>query len=441
MGDEPSFKVVVWNTRGLNDPARRTAVRVAVGDAGASVVCVSESKLQSVTSFDIVECFGPRFDGFVYLPALGTAGGVIIAWCTDDVNVLASREDRFSLSIQLSHANGHPGTEWWLTAVYGPTADDLKPVFLDELRAIRAAITGPWAIAGDFDLILDARDKSNARLNRRSMDMFRRCINDLELRESTLLGRRYTWSSEREMPTLAKLDRWFGSVEWDDLYPEASLTAMSSSLSDHCPILMSSASSLPLKRRFRFESFWTKLDGFLEEVDALWGKDAVSLNPFINIDRKLRNLSRGLQRWSQRKVGSIRDLMLMANELIARLEVAQESRPLSSDECGLRRGLKLRVLGLASLERTIARQRARVAGLRAGDANAQYYRVLASKRRRRDHVASLRMGTRVASDQAAKEELATEFYVGLLGTPRAREFDLDLGAVGLQPVDLAGLEA
>jgi hypothetical protein len=46
----------------------------------ASVMCVSESKLQRVSAFDIVECFGPRFDGFVYLPAVGTAGGVIVAW-------------------------------------------------------------------------------------------------------------------------------------------------------------------------------------------------------------------------------------------------------------------------------------------------------------------------------------------------------------------------
>jgi hypothetical protein len=242
------------------------------------------------------------------------------------------------------------------------------------------------------------------------------------------------------MPTMAKLDRWFGSVEWDDLHPEASLTALSSSLSDHCPILMTSASSLPLKRRFRFESFWTKLDGFLDEVAALWASGPVSENPLFNLDRKLRCLSRGLQRWSQRKVGSIRDLMLMANELISRLDVAQESRALSPDEGGLRCGLKRRVLGLASLERTIARQRARVAGLRAGDANAQYFRVLASKRRRRDHIASLRMGSQVASDQAAKEALATEFYVALLGTPRPRDFDLDLGAMGLQPIDLSGLE-
>jgi hypothetical protein len=131
----------------------------------------------------------------------------------------------------------------------------------------------------------------------------------------------------------------------------------------------------------------------------------------------------------------------MANELILRLDVAQESRALSADELGLRRGLKKRILGLASLERTISRQRARVAGLSDGDACAQYYRILSSKRRRRNFISSLRLGDRVASDQSNKEALATDFYVSLLGTARPRDFDLSLHAVGLQPVDLAGLEA
>jgi hypothetical protein len=230
---------------------------------------VSESKLHSVNAFDIVECFGPCFDGFVYLPAVGTAGGVIVAWCTDDVEVLASGTDQFSVSVQLSRAGGAAGWAWWLRAVYGPTVEDRKAAFLDELRAIHATLPGPWVVAGDFNLIVEARDKNNAWLNRRLMAMFRRFLNDLELRESNLLGWLYTWSNEREAPMMAKLDRWFELVEWDDLHPDASLSALSSSLSDHCPILMSMAISLPLKWHFWFESFWLKLDGFHEMVAAV----------------------------------------------------------------------------------------------------------------------------------------------------------------------------
>jgi hypothetical protein len=45
--------------------------------------------------------------------------------------------DGFSVSVQVSMDGCAP---WWLSAVYGPTADGLKPTFLDELRSLRLAI-------------------------------------------------------------------------------------------------------------------------------------------------------------------------------------------------------------------------------------------------------------------------------------------------------------
>ena len=202
--DVQNLNIAVWNPRGLNNRARRLVVKAAVADAMASVVCVTESKLHTVTPFVINETFGARFDGFAYLPAVGTDGGVLVAWASEDVCVHSCRTDRFSVSINLSVVGGEP---WWLTTVYGPTVDALKADFLAELRSLRAALPGPWAVAGDFNLIIEARDKNNVNVNRRTMGMFRRCINDLELKEATLLDRRYTWSNAREQPTLVKLDR------------------------------------------------------------------------------------------------------------------------------------------------------------------------------------------------------------------------------------------
>jgi exonuclease III len=179
-------RIVVWNVRGLNDPSRRTVVRVVVADAAVSVVCLSESKLETVSAYTVGETLGPRFDHHVYLPTVGTAGGIVVTWCSADVRVLAQRVDDFSISIHLELEGGTP---WWLTTVYGPTSEDRKAAFLDELRALRAALAGPWAIAGDFNMITDARDKNNSNLNRRAMAQFRALLNDLELRESCLLGR------------------------------------------------------------------------------------------------------------------------------------------------------------------------------------------------------------------------------------------------------------
>jgi hypothetical protein len=48
-------------------------------------------------------------------------------------------------------------------------------------------------------------------------------VNDLDLKEIPLLGRRYTWSNEREAPTLIKLDRVLCTIEWEAMYPEVIL--------------------------------------------------------------------------------------------------------------------------------------------------------------------------------------------------------------------------
>jgi hypothetical protein len=335
---------------------------------------------------------------------------VIVEWKCEDVRVLQTRTDRFSVFVELST----PGSAaWWLTAVYGPTCDDLKGVFLDELRMLRATLQGPWAVTGDFNLIVDARDKNTPVVNRRSLNMFRRCLNDLELKESTLLGRRFTWSNERASPTLVKLDRWFVSLEWDELHPSATLTALSSSLSDHCPIFMSTAVEPQVGKRFRFERFWLSLDGFADTVKDLWDNvndDSPPANPLLRLAHKLRHTSRGLESWSRRKTGSIRDLILVANEIILRLEVAQESQPLATAEIDLRRSLKLKILGLASLERTIARQRARVAGIKAGDASAQFFRILATGRRQRNCINSLRSGDHVVVGLEDKLRMADVYF-------------------------------
>jgi hypothetical protein len=126
--------------------------------------------------------------------------------------------------------------------------------FLPANDPVPAVFTGCWAVVGDFNLLLDPADKNNALLNRCSMERFRRLLNDQELKVQPLVGWRYTWSNERRTPTMEKLDRWF-SVDWDANHPECLLQVLLSSISDHCPIMMSTNFSMHRKARFHFQSF------------------------------------------------------------------------------------------------------------------------------------------------------------------------------------------
>jgi len=243
--------------------ALRNAVRDVILSSRADLVCLQGTKVAAVNQFFLCSVFGSDFDKFVLLPAAGTRGGIIIAWKSAAVQVISSHVDTFSVSV---HVMEEEGRNWWLTGVYGPQEDNDKLTFLQELRDVRALCAGPWVIAGDFNLIYQAADKNNNNLNRAMMGRFRRFLDDLELKEITHLGRKFTLSNERDNPTLVRLDRAFCSVEWEDIFPDAVLQSATAGVSDHCLLLLGLHVCPRGKRRFHFESFWPKMPGFLDAV-------------------------------------------------------------------------------------------------------------------------------------------------------------------------------
>ena len=299
---------------------------------------------------------------------------------------------------------------------------------------------GLWMVAGDFNLIVDPEDKNQGVLHRAMMGRFRRTLSLLELKEVYLNGRRFTWSNERQQPTLEKLDRVFTTVDWEDWFPDAFLSVDSSGPSDHCPLVLSLAPDLRIGRRFQFQSFWTKAEGFLDVVQEAWSSVGHEINPFKRLDLKLRATAKCLSRWSCRFIGNIKLQILMANELILRLDVAMESRALSEAERGLRRVLKGKLLGLASLERSLARQRARVLWLREGDACTKFFHLHASHRRRQNFIGHLVVDGVRQTDHEVKAEAVDSFFDSLLGTEVDREVSLDLDFLRLPTVDLTHLE-
>jgi endonuclease/exonuclease/phosphatase family metal-dependent hydrolase len=120
--------------------------------------------------------------------------------------------------------------------VYGPQGDVLKTMFLEDLNTRRAHCPGPWMILGDFNMILRASEKNNTNLNRTMMNKFRSFVDNNELKELYMHGRRFTWSNEREVPTMTKIDRVLVSVDWDMEYQDGLLQALSTGVSDHAPL-------------------------------------------------------------------------------------------------------------------------------------------------------------------------------------------------------------
>jgi len=193
---------------------------------------------------------------------------------------------------------------------------------------------------GDFNPIYQARDKNNRNLNLRRMRQFRAALSFCELREIHLQNRKYTWSNERRRPTLVRLDWVFCNERWDLAFEQHGLPALATALSDHCPLMLSSLAGPRRPRPFRFENYWTRIPGFLDEVRKVWQRPSPHSQPIRILHYKLSCTAQHLRKWSQSILSDAKKKLFMALEVIKRLEIAQESRTLSDDELTLRRGLK-----------------------------------------------------------------------------------------------------
>uniref|UniRef100_A0A453JXU9 Endonuclease/exonuclease/phosphatase domain-containing protein n=1 Tax=Aegilops tauschii subsp. strangulata TaxID=200361 RepID=A0A453JXU9_AEGTS len=99
-----------------------------------------------------------------------TRGGAATFWESSKVTIATQAVGQFSITASASVL--HSNLSFWITTVSDPGNDARKDEFLDEMIRIRPPQGEPWLINGDFNIIYEARDKSNHNLNIRVMGRF-----------------------------------------------------------------------------------------------------------------------------------------------------------------------------------------------------------------------------------------------------------------------------
>jgi hypothetical protein len=83
---------------------------------------------------------------------------------------------------------------------------------------------------------------------------------------------------------------------------------------------MLSNAKIKAKPRFHFEVFWPKFDDYLEAVERGWRCDGDISDPFRQLDCLLRNTAKELQSWAAKKVGNVREQLILAHEVVLQLD-------------------------------------------------------------------------------------------------------------------------
>ncbi|XP_020172573.1 uncharacterized protein [Aegilops tauschii subsp. strangulata] len=380
---------------------------------------------------------GQRFKSFAQRPTDGTRGGILLLWDEDAVQLSNVHFGTYYLSALVTlRSQTDNSTSFKLTAVYGPTRGNLKDAFFGEPVSEKPPPGTMWLVTDDFNQIYRARDKNRANADRSRIVRFRNALNSCELKEIHLQNKRFTWSNDQSDPTLSKLDSFFCNEEWDLEFGSHILHALSSSPSDHCPLLLANANGPKCSKCFRLRTSGLGYPGFCP-LSKRRGMETIAMSSpatfSITSSRKLvSDLNHGAKHLS---------LMSRSSFIcILRLDVAHESRSLSPDELDLRKRLKRRVIGLAVLEKARKRQMSRITYMKEGDANTRFFHHRVNRRRRKNFIHRLKHNGGWVTDHDHKKAIIHSHFSSVIkkGPRRQRDFnwegvptpDCDLSDIG-----------
>lgn len=115
------------------------------------------------------------------------------------------------------------------------------------------------------------------------------------------------------------------------------------------------------------------MPGFNEVIQEVWNQPVNTQDAILRMHIKLIQTAKALKLWKRQNLGNIVLRLAIAKEVLLLLEVAQEQRTLTLEELEFRRYLKAKLVGLATIQRTRARQHLRLTWIRKGDTNYIYH--------------------------------------------------------------------
>uniref|UniRef100_A0A2N9I593 Reverse transcriptase domain-containing protein n=1 Tax=Fagus sylvatica TaxID=28930 RepID=A0A2N9I593_FAGSY len=316
----------------------------------------SETKLEVVDLQLVRSLWGSSYVDWDFLPAIGSAGGVLMIWDTRVLEKLNSMVKTFSVSC---HWKG--------------VADGLE-----------------WVGSGLYDFI----DSS-------------------QLIDLPLGGGPYTWSNGAVNPSMSRINRFLISSDWEDVYPDVTQKLLPRPLSDHFPLLLEVGSMRRGKSPFRFENMWLQDVGFVDRVATWWAGYSFIGPPSLVLARKLKALKEDLKQWNYHVFGNVG---VKQQQLFCDLEVLDRKEccgGLSLSERDLRGTLLLELDKLAHFEETSWRQKSRVLWLKEGDNNTKFFHKMANSNRRRNFMEKLEVdGTLYTLDSDIRNK-AVDYYTSL----------------------------
>jgi len=155
------MKLISWNVRGLNSPAKHRMLKNMIQQDNPSLVYLQETKCNSTTLEKILNKASSRCHS-VSMDASGASGGLAILWNPQVLSLHDFHASHYFIQTTFhligTNIHGH------LSNVYFPQDLQKKLDLLDTLTDLNSIRSFPlWICGGDFNIIIALEEKSGGR--------------------------------------------------------------------------------------------------------------------------------------------------------------------------------------------------------------------------------------------------------------------------------------
>uniref|UniRef100_A0A2N9IH31 Reverse transcriptase domain-containing protein n=1 Tax=Fagus sylvatica TaxID=28930 RepID=A0A2N9IH31_FAGSY len=374
----------------------------------ADIICLQETKLAAIDRKVIQSLWGNQHVDWISLGSNGAAGGILLMWDKRVVEKVDEAAGYYSLSCKFRNVIDQ--FEWIFTGVYGPNLDSERGLLWEELSGLLSWWDAPCCIGGDFNVVRFPREKSGMVSFNSAMHEFNDFKSECGLMDIQLEGGLFTWSNNRDVPAMSRIDRFLFSPAWVDHFGLVNQHRLPRLLSDHFPIRLDCGQIVRGKIPFRFENMWLKVEGFVDRVKDWWASYSFPGSPSQILASKLKALKVDLKQWNMNEFGNVhfkyQKLLLSLHEL----ETLGESRVLSEAEKTERTRLISEIETTIYLEEICWRQKSRVKWLKEGDKNTKYFHTVANSHRRHNFIRQLSINGVLSTNQDVIRAEISGFY-------------------------------
>ena len=181
-----------------------------------------------------------------------------------------------------------------LLNVYGPQAHRDKDALWLALTNLIQPLDYVWILFGDFNVVRTKDERYGSLFDHREASSFNDFISRLGLQDFQIGAIRFMKFS-RDGKKMSNVERFLVNSNFLQVWNNSQVTALPRTLSDHCPILLTTGDADFGPKTFKIFNHWFSSNNFAELMESSWKSGDFTGTSDVILINKIKKLRKDIK--------------------------------------------------------------------------------------------------------------------------------------------------